>query len=80
MVNVDVLGVCSCLFTPYSSLYHNDLTVTGAIALARALQDNKSLEELKYVVNCSLVSRHAQLSIAISMEGDKKLGRAWERD
>ena len=31
------------------SLYHNNLTDIGAIALANALQQNKSLEKLKYV-------------------------------
>ena len=31
----------------YNSLHQNDLTSTGVIALARALQQNKSLEELK---------------------------------
>ena len=39
------------MITPHCSLYNNNLTDTGAIALARALQDNKSLEELRYVVN-----------------------------
>ena len=36
---------------PHCSLNHNNLTSTGAIALARALQQNKSLEELKWVLN-----------------------------
>ena len=31
------------------SLYHSCLPDSGAIALARALQQNKSLEKLKYV-------------------------------
>ena len=35
----------------YCSLTHNNVTDTGAIALAKALQQNKSLEELKWVVN-----------------------------
>ena len=39
--------VCSCLIIPHYSLRDNDLTGTGAITLAIALQDNKSLEELK---------------------------------
>ena len=33
----------------YYSVYYNSVTSTGAIALARALQQNKSLEELKWV-------------------------------
>ena len=36
---------------PHCSLKHSGLTSTGAIALARALQHNKSLEELKWVLN-----------------------------
>ena len=32
---------------PHCSLNHSGLTSTGAIALARALRQNKSLEELK---------------------------------
>ena len=39
--------LCLCLIIPYCSLRHNCLTDTGAIALARGLQNNKSLEELK---------------------------------
>ena len=39
--------VCLCLIIIHCSLRDNDLTDTGAIALAKALQDNKSLEELK---------------------------------
>ena len=31
----------------HCSLYHSGLTSTGAVALAKALQQNKSLEELK---------------------------------
>ena len=42
-----VIQVCSCLMVPHCSLKANDLTATGAIVLARALQENKSLEELK---------------------------------
>ena len=38
--------VCSCLIIMHCSLGTNDLTDTGAIILSRALQDNKSLEEL----------------------------------
>ena len=37
----------SCLITPHCSLRDNNLTATGAAALARALQHNKSLEVLK---------------------------------
>ena len=36
---------------PHCSLNHNGLTSTGAIALARALQHNNSLEVLKWVLN-----------------------------
>ena len=36
---------------PHCSLNHNSLTSTGAIVLTRALQQNKSLEELKWVLN-----------------------------
>ena len=39
--------VYSCLIIIHCSLRDNDLTDTGAITLARTLQDNKSLEELK---------------------------------
>ena len=39
--------VCSCRIIIHCSLRDNDLTSTGAITLARALQNNKSLEELK---------------------------------
>ena len=39
--------VCSCLIIIHCSLRDNDLTDTGAITLIRALEDNKSLEELK---------------------------------
>ena len=34
-------------YVSHYSLTHNDLTATGAIALAEALKHNKSLEELK---------------------------------
>ena len=37
-----------CVISHYS-LYHNNLSDSGAIALANALQQNKSLEKLKYV-------------------------------
>ena len=40
-----------CLIVSLYSLRSNRLTDTGAIALARALQHNKSLEELKWVSN-----------------------------
>ena len=39
--------VCSCLIIIHCSLRNNDLTDTEAITPARALQDIKSLEELK---------------------------------
>ena len=47
--NMDVPQVCLCLITPHSSLYNNNLTGIGTIALARVLQHKKSLEELKWV-------------------------------
>ena len=40
-VNFYIIVIFHC------SLYHSGLTSTGAIALAKALQQNKSLEELK---------------------------------
>ena len=46
-INVDLLQVCLCLIIPHCSLYRNVLTDNGVIDLARALQHNKSLEELK---------------------------------
>ena len=49
-MNIDidlVTAVCSCLIIPHCSLRDNDLTATGAITLARALQHNKSLKVLK---------------------------------
>lgn len=42
-----LMSACSC---PQYSLRHNGLTDTGAISLARVLQANKSLEELKQVL------------------------------
>ena len=39
--------MCSCLITPHCSLRHNNVTATGVMALARALQHNKSLRELE---------------------------------
>ena len=39
--------VCCGVLVSHYSLGHNQLTDTGAIALARALQHNKSLEELE---------------------------------
>ena len=39
--------VCLGVITSHCSLRANGLTATGAIALAEALQHNKSLEELK---------------------------------
>ena len=39
------------VITPLCSLSGGNLTATGAKALARALQENKSLKELKWVVN-----------------------------
>ena len=44
-------AVCSCLIILHCSLRDNDLTATGVLTLARALQHNKSLEVLKWVVN-----------------------------
>ena len=38
-----------CLIISNCSLRHNPITGTGVIALAKALQHNKSLEELQYV-------------------------------
>ena len=46
-----VLQVCPCLITSHCSLRDNTLTATGAAALARALQYNKSLEVLKWVIH-----------------------------
>ena len=55
MFNVDLtqLSVFMSDHTPctHCSLRENDLTDIGAIVLARALERNKSLEELKWVVN-----------------------------
>ena len=45
--NRNVVVVCLCLIVSNYSLDNNQLTSTGAIVLARALQHNKSLEELK---------------------------------
>ena len=45
--NRKIIFVCCGMFVSYYSLRLNQLTDTGAIALARALQHNKSLEELK---------------------------------
>ena len=39
------------VFMPLCSFQRSDLTATGTMALARALQHNKSLEELMWVVN-----------------------------
>ena len=44
---VDLTQVCSCLIVFHCSLKANQLSDTGAIALARALQINKSLKQLK---------------------------------
>ena len=44
-------SVTVCMYHLHYSVYHNSLTSTGAIALAKALQQNKSLEELKWVAN-----------------------------
>ena len=41
----------SHVITSHCSLSGGNLTDTGTVTLARALQDNKSLEELKWVVN-----------------------------
>ena len=40
-------SVIVCMHNLHYSVYHNSLTSTGAIALARALQQNKTLKELK---------------------------------
>ena len=48
---VDLTQVCSCLIILHYSLRNNGLTDIGAIVLARALEHNKSLEELKWVVD-----------------------------
>ena len=45
--NSNGIWMCLCLIIPHFSLRHNGLTAIGAIALARALQHNKSLKELK---------------------------------
>ena len=45
--NRKVEFVCCGVFVSHYSLKNNQLTDTGAIALAGALQQNKSLEELK---------------------------------
>ena len=47
LFNVHLTQVCLCLILSHCSLRGNGLTDTGAIALARALEHNKSLEELK---------------------------------
>ena len=47
-IAMDLTQLCSCLISDmHCSLRGNGLTDTGAIALARALHHNKSLEELK---------------------------------
>ena len=38
-----------CLIISNCSLRHNQITATGAIALAKALKQNWSLEKLQYV-------------------------------
>ena len=50
--------VCSCVIIPHCSVRASDLTATGTIVLSGALQENKSLEELKWVVSwvCVLLS------------------------
>ena len=54
--------MCSCLIILYCSLGFNRLTDTGAIALARLLQHNKSLEEMKWVIIYSLVLPNTSVS------------------
>ena len=49
--NVDPTEVCSCLIILHCSLRGNNVTDTGAIALAGVLERSKSLEELKSVMN-----------------------------
>ena len=44
-------SVTVCMHNLHYSVYHNSLTSTGAIVLARALQHNKTLKELKWVVS-----------------------------
>ena len=47
----------ACTYNLHYSVCYNSLTSTGAIALARALQQNKSLKEFKYVVNVLMFRR-----------------------
>ena len=47
IVDVDLTQVCSCVVLFHSIFRGNSLTATGAIALARTLEHNKSLQELK---------------------------------
>ena len=49
MVYDDHVNLCILIDSSFCSLSQNDLTSTGAIALGKALQHNKSLEQLKYV-------------------------------
>ena len=44
---VTTLEECVCMTIPHCSLGNNDLTDIGARALARGLQHNQSLEELR---------------------------------
>ena len=50
-------SVTVCMHNLHYSVCYNSLTSTGAIALARALQQNKSLEEFKYVINVLMFQR-----------------------
>ena len=54
------MWICSCLvlFHCILSLRANSLTATGAIALARTLEHNKSLQELKWVLNWLMLWRN----------------------
>ena len=49
--NRNIVVVCLRLVVFHYSLRDNQLTDSGAVALATALQHNKSLEELKWVAN-----------------------------
>ena len=48
ILNMDLTEVCSYLILLHYSLKASTVTSTAAIGLATALQNNKSLEELKY--------------------------------
>ena len=50
-------SVTVCMHNLHYSVYHNSLTSTGAEVLARALQHNKTLKELKWVVSWLMFKR-----------------------